>query len=272
MTKSAEASAEQERWDQMGVRRLEDIRDNPAKYIIKDSPLSHRPQNDDFVKSLGDLKDKTVLDLGCGLGGMAVFLAQRGAKVTGLDIGPALIEAATMIATTNKVDCKFQVGNITELSFASDSFDLVVGTAILHHLSEPDLIKAVQEVHRVLHVGGTAVFSEPVENSRAFDFIQNLIPIKGRERYRPSILQRKAWKQHLATLDDRPVTTQELVRAGKPFKSVRVRAYGFLMRFSRFLPPKSGLRKKLKNLDNTLFRVLPPLRQFCQSALVEYHK
>jgi len=203
---------------------------------------------------------------------MAVFLAQRGAKVTGLDIGAALIEAATLIAATNNVECDFQVGDITNLPFESNSYDIVLGSAILHHLSEPDLIKAVQEVHRVLRDGGTAVFSEPVENSRVFDFIQNLFPIKGRERNRPSILQRKAWKQHLTTLDDRPVTTRELARAGQPFRSVRTRPYGFLMRFARFVAPKSGVRNVLKKVDYTLFRVLPPLRSLCQSVLVEYHK
>ncbi len=76
----------------------------------------------------------------------------------------------------NQVDCRFQQCNVTSLPFESDAYDIVLGLAILHHLSELDVLLALQESCTVLKPGGIAIFLEPVENSKLFDFIQNLFP------------------------------------------------------------------------------------------------
>lgn len=100
-----------------------------------------------------------------------------------------------------------------------------------------DLKNAMAEVYRVLKDDCVAVFSEPIENSRVFNFIQNLIPVgeRGKEYHRPSILQRRAWARYLETLDDRALTNRELAQAGHQFSSVKFWPYGLLVRLSRLV-------------------------------------
>jgi hypothetical protein len=144
---------------------------------------------------------------------------------------------------------------------------VVTGIAILHHLSEQDVRKAIGECRRVLGAGGAAHFHEPVENSATFNFLQNLIPIGGGVP-RPSILNRPAWRRYLATLDDRPMTDAELTRAGESFSQVRLRHYGLLVRLERLTGARG--RDRLTAADQWLFQHVPALKRYGQSVLVTY--
>jgi len=224
------------------------------------------------MKSLDSLKGKRLLELGCGRGDLSVLLAKQGAKVTGVDVGENLIVAARLLAEVNQANCEFQVANITDMPFEANTYDVVLGIAILHHLSQFNLKKALQETHRVLKENGVAFFVECVEDSKVFNFIQNIFPRqkKGSRYYRPSILQRKAWKEYVEKLDDRALTTQELFSAGKQFKTIRKRSYGFLIRLQGLIGIR--FRGALMTVDRILLSVLSPLRYLCQTVLVEYRK
>ncbi len=132
--------------------------------------------------------------------------------------------------------------------------------------------EAVGETHRVLNKSGLAVFYEPVENSKVFDFIQNVFPAgkRGAQWYRPSILERKLWSMYMETLDDRTLTNQELILAGTQFKTVKIRSYGFLIRLVRLIGER--YKDALTAIDNVLLAILPPLRRLCQTVLIEYQK
>jgi ubiquinone/menaquinone biosynthesis C-methylase UbiE len=202
-----------------------------------------------------------------------VFLAKRGAKVTGVDISPNLIAASNAIAKINQVNCEFWTTNIVSLPFESQTYDVVIGIAVLHHLSESEVSKALSETHRVLNEAGMAIFLEPVENSKLFDFIQNLFPkgTRGTIGYRPSILQRGTWKDYVRLLDDRDMTNRELISEGKKhFRSVRISPYGFLSRLMRLIGKSH--RQTIYRLDEVIFKMFPPLGWLSQSVLVEYRK
>ena len=178
---------------------------------------------------LGSLKGKRILELGSGHGRFSAFLAKHGAKVTGVDVGFDLVAGSKVLAKVNQVDCGFLTANIVSLPFRLKSYDIVLGMNILHHLSESEVSQALSEVHRVLDEVGMAIFLEPVENSKLFDFIQNLFPAGTRQdrNYRPSILQRRAWNEYVRLLDDRNMTVRELVSEGREhFRSVRISPYG----------------------------------------------
>ncbi len=272
MKNVSEESKEQKRWDQYGQERMVAMQKNPERFIITNSPYQGIEMHDGLMKYLGSIGGKKVLELGCGHGVFSVFLAKQGAKVAGLDIGPSLIASANMLAGINQVDCEFREASILQLPFEANSFDIVVGMRILHHLSHIDLIKAVQETHRVLKENGIAVFSEPVENSKIFDFIQKLFPAgkKGDRYYRPSVLQRKAWGKYIETLDDRPLTTEELIAAGRLFRTVEKQSYGLLIRLQRLVGRR--FRRALFAIDKVLLGSVHPLRYFCQYVLVQYRK
>ena len=223
---------------------------------------------------LSPLTGKRLLELGSGRGDLSVWLAQHGATVTAVDLGHDLVSAAAQLATLNGVSCDFRQGNISDLTgIDSDAFDVVVGIAVLHHLPEAEVLRTVQECHRVLKPGGVAVFVETMENSRWFDLLQKLFPAGRRNSsyYRPSILNRRRWKEYVAALDERAMTNEELLSVSQGlFRMTRITGYGFLIRLARLFGPSSA--EPLMAIDRFLFRFLPPLRRYCRMALVVYTK
>src|ERR1700737_4940527 len=83
---------------------------------------------------LGNVLDKTVLDLGCGAGDNSVLLARRAAKVVGLDISPDLVEIARRRAQAQGQTVQFIVTSAYATGLKGESVDVVFGEAILHHL------------------------------------------------------------------------------------------------------------------------------------------
>ena len=73
------------------------------------------------------LSPRRILDLGCGQGRNAVWLATRGHRVTGIDQSPVAIEQARRLATEQEVEVLFEVANVVEdWTPPSGAFDLVV--------------------------------------------------------------------------------------------------------------------------------------------------
>ncbi len=269
----ARHSTEQARWDHYGADRLKAIEEHPDRWIIRQSPLSSRSYNRELISLLSPLRGKRILELGCGAGEMSVFLSKQGAQVTGIDMGPSLIAAARTLARLNEADCVFQQCNVVSLPLESETYDVVIGLHILHHLSQSDVLSAVQESSRVLKRNGIAVFVEPIENSKFFSNVQNIFPAgkRGSSYYRPPLWRRAEWKEYVRALDDRDMTHRELILAGsRCFSTTRISAYGFLIRLERLLGGR--YQRLLSATDTFLFKVLPPLRHFDQVALVQYRK
>lgn len=111
---------------------------------------------------IGDVRQKQVLDLGCGKGEATIEALKEGAYVTAIDISPRSIELVYQKAQEIGLEkhLKAFVMDAHHLEFGDEIFDLVIGNGILHHL--PDLEGALSEVRRVLKKDGYAVFLEPL--------------------------------------------------------------------------------------------------------------
>jgi 2-polyprenyl-6-hydroxyphenyl methylase/3-demethylubiquinone-9 3-methyltransferase len=113
----------------------------------------NRPRVDFYLRALGDLRGRLVLDAGCGGGLVARELAAAGAGVVGVDRSLGSLGVAR-----RATDGGFRPaqGRLERLPFADATFDAVVAADVLEHM--PDLPAAVAELARVLRPGGSLVF------------------------------------------------------------------------------------------------------------------
>lgn len=122
-----------------------------------------------------------VLDVGCGLGDNAIFLARQGHQVTGVDIAPAAIAQAQQRARQHGVDVTFAVADATSLAGLDGQFDSVLDGACYHTLDEDARDDYAAAVYRVTRPdalltlfcfppggsGPVAAMGVPEENLRA---------------------------------------------------------------------------------------------------------
>jgi ubiquinone/menaquinone biosynthesis C-methylase UbiE len=116
-----------------------------------------RPQR--AVVDLNDSRDLSgrVLDVGCGTGENAIFLAANGSDVVGIDFTPRAIEIAQVKAFERQVDVEFLVGDVLELDyyFRQAEFDAVLDSGLFHTLTDEERPLYVEQVARVLRPGGS---------------------------------------------------------------------------------------------------------------------
>lgn len=101
-----------------------------------------------------------LLELGCGAGNMAVWLAGKGYTVWGVDHSVAAIAWANERKAAAGVNVTFVVGDVTNLrEFADGFFDIVFDARCLHWLAGTHRARAFSEAHRVLRPGGFFLMS-----------------------------------------------------------------------------------------------------------------
>ncbi len=106
-------------------------------------------------------KQKRVLDIACGKGTSAIYLARKyGCRVEGLDISEELIEEARKFARQEKVSdiVSFRVGDALDLPYSADEFDVTVAQAMLILVS--DKRRTIKEAKRVVKPDGTTGWLE----------------------------------------------------------------------------------------------------------------
>ena len=101
-----------------------------------------------------DLNNKELLDAGCGTGWTSLKASERGATVTSMDVGPDLLEQVK-----KKCKTKCVVGSVLNLPFKDNTFDIVVSTEVIEHVTDPYL--AIREMYRVLKPGGVLALTTP---------------------------------------------------------------------------------------------------------------
>ncbi len=139
--------------------------------IYKNIPLEEIPWNietppDALVELVdsGKVKPCKTIDLGCGAGNYAIYLASRGFDVTGIDISPAAIKIARENAKKKGVKGSFLVADVLgDLDEVRETFDFAYDWEMLHHIFPDKRKKYVQNVHKILNPGGkylSVCFSE----------------------------------------------------------------------------------------------------------------
>ena len=100
-----------------------------------------------------------VLDIGCGLGDNAIYLARQGFNVTGLDISPTALITADRRAKDAGVNVTFAVTDSTKLEGYTDAFDTVVDSGMFHCLDDDAKRSYAAAAHRATRPGATLLLS-----------------------------------------------------------------------------------------------------------------
>ena len=93
-----------------------------------------------------------ILDVGTGTGFFAILLAEKGHRVEGIDLTPAMLEEARWIAKQRNLDITFREMDAQNLDYPNDSFDVVISRNLTWTLPDPE--RAYASWFRVLKPGG----------------------------------------------------------------------------------------------------------------------
>ena len=161
-----------------------------------------------YIQQHAILKDKRILDVGCGGGLLSEALAKQGAKVTAIDMSNALITIAKS-HVQQQLNIDYQCQDIEILTKTTERFDLVTCMELLEHI--PDPARMVKACALLTKPGGKLFFSTINRNLKAYlftivgaEYLLNWLP-KGTHDYaqfiRPSELIRWADSAQLQLVD-----------------------------------------------------------------------
>lgn len=193
-----------------------------------------------------------ILEYGSGIGAYSsLALAEAGYPCVGIDISPGSVDAATekLRALHPDADVEYRVMNAEALDFPDESFDLVCGNGIIHHL---DLDVAYSEIARVLRPDGVAVFAEPLGHNPLINLYRRLTPEQ-------------------RTPDEHPLRDEDFTLARRYFGDVDVRPFHFFVIAATPLSESRAFRPALSALDRVdrlLFSSIPPARKLAWYAVL----
>lgn len=122
-----------------------------------------------FIDRITQLSEKNVLDVGCGGGILSESMAQRGATVTGIDMGAAPLKIAKLHGLESGVNVNYKQITVEELAAEQpESFDVVTCMEMLEHVPDPSSI--VQACAKLCKPGGTLFFSTLNRNPKSYLF------------------------------------------------------------------------------------------------------
>ena len=112
----------------------------------------------------GKIRPCKTIDLGCGAGNYAIYLAKKGFEVTGVDSSQTAVKIATENAQKQGVRCKFIVADLLDdLHEVKETFDFGYDWDFLHHIFPEDREKYMKNVYNILKPGAqylSVCFSE----------------------------------------------------------------------------------------------------------------
>lgn len=208
--------------------------------------------HDYFKRRIAELSfGKRALEFGCGNGANALELSKYARHVFGIDISDVAVEIGNKRAADAGIsNVEFRAMDAEALQFPDDSFDMICGVGILHHL---DLRRAYAELARTVGTQGSAIFIEPLGYNPFINLFRRLTP-------------------SIRTPDEHPFLMPDLELARKFFRKVDLRYYYLTTLFAA--PIARGVVGRhavdIGNaIDRKLFALFPALRKYAWLAIIE---
>lgn len=160
----------------------------------------------DWIRQFVDLRERKVVDIGCGGGILAESLAAAGAQVVGIDMAEGPLAVARLHQVESGVEVDYRQSTAEELAASeAGSYDVVTCLEMLEHVPDPAAV--IRSCAELLKPGGDVFFSTINRNPKSFvfaivgaEYVLNLLP-RGTHEYdkfiRPSELERWARKAGL---------------------------------------------------------------------------
>lgn len=211
------------------------------------------------ISQMGDLKGRKLLYYGCGINKkpLSKFISE-GAEVKAIDLSSEAVEIMKKFIIKEKLNdyAEMLEMDAEKLSFDNNMFDLVFGSAIIHHL---DIRKASSEISRILKKGGKAIFIEPLGMNPIINFYRLVTP---KDR----------------TKDEHPLKMGDVDTVKKNFTSCRQKNFFFLALgafFWKYIRNEALFRLTFKifvKADNCLFKVVPFFKRYCWCTVITLQK
>jgi len=202
-------------------------------------------ENQYILKTLGCLKGKRVLDIGCGLGESSVKFAKMGAITTASDLSPEMVRLTYSNAQKLGLTVNTCAGPAETLDLPDGSFDVIYAANIIHHIT--DRARFFANVNRLLDKGGVFCAWDPV-------------------KYNPVINIYRRMATDVRTDDEMPLGREDLKKLRQFFPEVHVRFFWLLSLtlfmkyfvFDRVHPNKERYWKRIyRETNQTLWWWLP---------------
>jgi len=160
-----------------------------------------------ILEQVGSLKDKEVLDVGCGGGILSESMAQQGARVTGIDLALRSLKIARLHSLESGIQVDYHHSSAEEFADKHPQrFDVITCMEMLEHVPNPASV--IQACAQLVKPGGWVFFSTLNRNPKSFlfaivaaEYVLNLLP-RGTHRYesfiKPSELAHAARQAQLA--------------------------------------------------------------------------
>ena len=226
------------------------------------------PENRFILSKLGNIRGRNVLDLGCGAGEGAVYLAKKGAIVTAMDISLEMLSVVKKVARRHKVEVITKQGRSDAINSEDETFDIVYAANLLHHVNIEATLK---DICRVLKKSGIFACWDPLAHNPVINVYRKLA-------------------REVRTKDEHPLRMCDLALFQQHFSEVQLRMTWFfsLWIFIKFYlldradPNKERYWKKilieherlrriysfLEKMDIVFLDMFPFMRKFCWNVTV----
>jgi len=194
-------------------------------------------------------RDSRLLEYGCGMGESADFHSTLGCEFYGLDISPEAIKKAEATARELGFNATYLVADAENTTLEEDSFDVIVGSGILHHLN---LDNALAELRRITKKSGYCVFTEPLGYNPMINLFRTLTP-------------------KLRSSDEHPLMADDFKKMQEYFGKVDVFYFHFFS-FAAVLflktPFFDRIRRRLARIDDYFVRTFDWFGKYCWICVV----
>ncbi len=221
---------------------------------VRDTGAWHQRNDIDPVifKILRNIKNKRIIEIGCGNGYFSRLLARRKAKITAIDLSGKLLEFALAREKANPLGIRYLARDAANLrGLRSRSFDVALANMSLMDIA--DAKRAIKEASRVLKRGGHFVFS--ITHPAFSDFRQQWVIIQegGRKYFA------RATGKYLSPSAEKHILWSSGVRATQYHRSIEtyleyLRSAGFSVREFKEIPTRKLVTKARKEHGDVRFR------------------